>query len=99
MRCFAKTSRISCAWRYSNAGIPEPVRKVGFAPAAVVFHGIKGAERRIVQDGFIRADKTVAEPGFERTAGGGFKFFQPIFRNQISRFHTPQSTAAGNESK
>src|SRR5437667_7976 len=64
-------------WRYSNAAISQPRRKLRFAPLAVIFHPLERAIRLVVEDGFVGVDESVFHAGGERSAGGGFELLDP----------------------
>src|SRR5260221_7580306 len=65
MPCLWKQSRISCACRYSNAAIAQPIGQVLLAPAPVVLGRVKGAERSVVQHRLLRVDEGVTEASFQ----------------------------------
>src|SRR5262245_41746713 len=73
-----KESRISVAWRYSNAAITEPVRQILLAPAPVGSGRVEGAERRIVQDRLVGVNEGVTETGFQGTARRRLKLGLPV---------------------
>src|SRR5437879_3402262 len=82
--CRSKTSRISSAWRYSNAAITQPGRQVLFAPAPVLFHRVEGPVGHIVQDRLVGANERVAEPRLQRPACRRLEFLQPLARDGVA---------------
>src|SRR5688572_27782771 len=99
MPWLVKTSRISCAWRYSNAGIPQPVGQVRLTPLAIIFHGIKSAERSIIEHGLVSANKAVTKARLKGSARRRLKFLQPLLRNGLGRLHHLYTTHRRMESK
>src|ERR1700674_2605374 len=77
----ANFSRISSAWRYSNAAIAEPAGKILLAPAAVIRRGIPGPEGRVVQHRLVGVDKRITHPQRQGPPGGRLEFFAPFLRD------------------
>src|SRR5438876_23403 len=78
MPCRWKHSRISCACRYSNAAIAQPVWQVLLTPAPVIGRRVEGPERRVVHDRFVGANERVAEARFHRSPRRRFKLRHPF---------------------
>src|SRR5439155_23074717 len=82
MPCRWKQSRISCACRYSNAAIAQPVRQVLLTPAPVIGRRVEGPERRVVHNRFMGVNERVAKAHFQRSPRRRFELRQPLGRDR-----------------
>src|SRR5260221_13830112 len=74
----ANASRISSAWRYSNAAITQPRRQRPLAPLAIGGHRVERADRAIVQPRLCRMNERVAHAERERAPSCSLEVGEPL---------------------
>src|SRR5216117_3044542 len=93
----AKASRISSAWRYSNAAIAEPRGQMLLAPLAVRRHRVERAERPLVEAGLFGMDECVPHAQRQRPLCRRFEVREPVCGDSRRRLHRvilPTNSAA-----